>query len=108
MDSTQLLKGILEGIILKIISEKETYGYEIITELNKCGLKSINDGTLYPILMRLEKKKNVNYRKVKSEIGPIRKYYSITAKGKEELNNFLNSYQNIIKITNNILERKGV
>lgn len=56
MDESQLLKGILEGCVLKIISQEETYGYDILLKLSDAGLKNIIEGTLYPILSRLEKK----------------------------------------------------
>ena len=55
MDESQLLKGILEGCVLKIISQEETYGYDILLKLSDAGLKNIIEGTLYPILSRLEK-----------------------------------------------------
>lgn len=54
MDESQLLKGILEGCVLSVISEGETYGYEILTRLEKCGFDTLLEGTLYPVLTRLE------------------------------------------------------
>ncbi|WP_394325589.1 PadR family transcriptional regulator [Methanosarcina barkeri] len=50
-----MLKGILESCILKIISSKETYGYEISQQLKKYGFSGISEGTIYPLLLRLEK-----------------------------------------------------
>lgn len=55
MDKAQLLKGILEGCILKIIDNHETYGYEIVTKLQEYGFSDAKEGTLYPLLLRLEK-----------------------------------------------------
>ena len=52
---TEMLKGILEGCILEIISRKETYGYEITRRLNSLGFSDVVDGTVYTILVRLEK-----------------------------------------------------
>ena len=57
MDKAQLMKGILEGCILKIIDQEETYGYEIVTRLQDYGFSDAKEGTLYPLLLRLEKKK---------------------------------------------------
>ena len=48
MDESQLLKGILEGCVLKIISQEETYGYDILLKLSDAGLKNIIEGTLIP------------------------------------------------------------
>lgn len=52
---TEMLKGILEGCVLEIISQKETYGYEITRKLNAMGFTDIVEGTVYTILIRLEK-----------------------------------------------------
>ena len=52
---TELLKGILEGLVLAIIQRKETYGYEITKILNDQGFTEIVEGTVYTILLRLEK-----------------------------------------------------
>ena len=55
MISSQMLKGMLEGCILKIISQKETYAYEISKELENYGFGTISEGTIYPIILRLQK-----------------------------------------------------
>lgn len=56
-NSTQMLKGLLEGCILKIVSNGETYGYEVCEKLINYGFEDISEGSVYPILIRLEKKK---------------------------------------------------
>lgn len=106
MDETQLLKGILTGCVLKIISQEETYGYDIIMKLANAGFKNIIEGTLYPILTRLEKKQFIQCRKAKSPLGPTRKYYSITALGQEHLAEYIHIYQDLIEKTNHILLSK--
>ena len=55
MIPTQMLKGTLEGCILKVISKNETYGYEISEALKDYGFSNISEGTIYPLLLRLEK-----------------------------------------------------
>ncbi len=92
MVETQLLKGILEGCVLSLISRGETYGYQIISDLNNYGFTDILEGTLYPVLTRLEKNKYISCRKQKSPYGPIRKYYSITSEGEIYLKQFYESY----------------
>ena len=81
---TEMLKGILEGCILEIINRKETYGYEITHQLNALGFDDVVEGTVYTILLRLEKNKLVNIQKKKSELGPPRKFYSLNEAGREE------------------------
>ena len=106
MSDSQLLRVILEGCVLSIISQGETYGYEIIAELEKNGFENLLEGTLYPVLTRLEKKSLVSCRKEKSPFGPIRKYYSITDAGKENLREFKDNYKKITASADKILYKE--
>lgn len=78
-DKSQLLRGTLEGCILKIINDKETYGYEIAENLKLYGFKDISEGTIYPLLIRLEKNNFLNSTKtfslwsIKGNIIPFQK-----------------------------------
>jgi PadR family transcriptional regulator PadR len=103
MDDTQLLKGILEGCVLSVIGEGETYGYEILSRLEEYGFENLIEGTLYPVLTRLYKKGLLKCRKEKSPLGPIRKYYSITTEGMEWLEEFKNNFIKITNLASNIL-----
>jgi PadR family transcriptional regulator PadR len=87
-DKSQLMRGTLEGCILKVISGKTTYGYEILEYLKNNGFSDIAEGTLYPLLLRLEKQGNISSELLPSPLGPRRKYFSITEKGKEYLKEF--------------------
>ncbi|MBO5303171.1 MAG: PadR family transcriptional regulator [Lachnospiraceae bacterium] len=113
MDESQLLKGILEGCILSIIAKGETYGYEILSQLEEDGFEGLGEGTLYPVLTRLDKKGYILCRKAKSPLGPIRKYYSITENGKENLEKFKEVYKKMtqkadkILFCNDLNEEKG-
>ncbi len=82
---TEMLKGILEGCVLEIISRRDTYGYEITRQLNSLGFTDVVEGTVYTILVRLEKNNLVNIKKKQSELGPPRKFYSLNNAGREEL-----------------------
>ena len=55
MRETQLLKGVLEGCVLEMISKKERYGYELVQTLREAGFDTIVPGTIYPLLQKLEK-----------------------------------------------------
>lgn len=85
---TEMLKGSLEGCVLEIISRKETYGYEITRRLNELGFTEVVEGTVYTILVRLEKKNLVNIEKKPSDMGPPRKFYSLNEAGRQELELF--------------------
>jgi DNA-binding PadR family transcriptional regulator len=83
-----MLKGVLEGCVLEIISRKETYGYEIVKKLNSLGFEEVVEGTVYTILLRLEKKKLVDIQKKPSEMGPPRKFYTLNTAGRNQLQTF--------------------
>lgn len=83
-----MLKGVLEGCVLEIISHEETYGYEITRKLNTLGFSDVVDGTVYTILVRLEKNKLVEITKKPSELGPPRKFFTLNDAGQEELKKF--------------------
>lgn len=85
---TELLKGVLEGCVLEIISRSPTYGYEITQQLRALGFTDVVEGTVYTILVRLERGGLVITEKRPSEVGPPRKFYALTDLGVEELANF--------------------
>ena len=103
MEDTQLMKGILEGCVLGLISRGETYGYEILAELERYGFEAVGEGTLYPVLQRLDKNAFISCRKVKSPLGHVRKYYSITDVGKKRLQVFERNYRKITETADAIL-----
>jgi len=82
---SEMLKGVLEGMILEIIGKGEIYGYEIVRKLKLLGFQDIAEGTVYTVLVRLERNKLVNITKKPSELGPPRKFYTLNQKGKEDL-----------------------
>jgi DNA-binding PadR family transcriptional regulator len=85
---TEMLKGVLEGCVLEIISREETYGYEITRRLNALGFADVVEGTVYTILLRLEKNELVDIEKKPSDVGPPRKFYTLNGAGREELRLF--------------------
>ncbi|HMS31842.1 MAG TPA: PadR family transcriptional regulator [Candidatus Saccharibacteria bacterium] len=89
---TEMLKGILEGCVLEIINRQETYGYEITQQLREQGFADVVEGTVYTILVRLEKNDLVTITKRSSEAGPPRKFYSLNRAGRKELKLFWNRW----------------
>lgn len=80
----QMRKGILEYCILSIISRNDAYASSIISELKEAEMIVV-EGTLYPILTRQKNQGLLAYRWEESPQGPPRKYYTITSKGREFL-----------------------
>ena len=85
---TEMLKGTLEGIVLAFLAGQSAYGYEITAWLRDQGFDDIAEGTIYALLVRIEKRGLVDVEKVPSEKGPPRKVYSLNALGQAELKEF--------------------
>lgn len=107
MSSTQMLKGILEGCLLAIIKEGEVYGYELAEKLGEYGFDSLSEGTIYPLLIRMQKEKLVNTTLKKSTAGPSRKYYSLSEKGESELEVFIDRWNKLSSNVNKIVKNQG-
>lgn len=90
---TEMLKGLLEGCVLEIISRGETYGYEITQQLRELGFTDVVEGTVYTITMRLEKNNLVDIKKKPSTKGPSRKFYTLNAAGQEHLELFWEKWE---------------
>ncbi|MFD1047202.1 PadR family transcriptional regulator [Kibdelosporangium lantanae] len=86
--ATEMLKGVLEGIVLAILSGRPAYGYEITAWLRDQGFTDIAEGTVYALLVRIERRGFVDVAKVPSEKGPPRKVYSLNGLGKQYLDEF--------------------
>jgi PadR family transcriptional regulator, regulatory protein PadR len=85
---TEMLKGTLEGCVLQVIGSEETYGYAITRRLNELGFADVIEGTVYTILLRLEKSGLVQVAKRPSGLGPPRKFYALNDAGRDELATF--------------------
>ena len=83
----ELKRGSLELIVLHLLAPREAYGYEIVTKLTtqSDGTLAVSDGTLYPVLYRLERAGFVGVRWETPERGVPRKYYQLTDAGRAEL-----------------------
>jgi PadR family transcriptional regulator, regulatory protein PadR len=103
---TEMLKGVLEGCVLEIISRNETYGYEITRRLNSLGFTDVVDGTVYTILVRLENNKLVDITKKPSDLGPPRKFFALNDAGRDELRKFWEKWEFISAKMNELKESK--
>jgi PadR family transcriptional regulator PadR len=86
--TTEMLKGTLEGIVLAILAVRPAYGYEITARLRDQGFSDIAEGTVYALLVRIEQRGFVDVEKVPSEKGPPRKVYTLNTLGSEYLDEF--------------------
>ncbi|KKO54907.1 PadR family transcriptional regulator [Paenibacillus sp. DMB20] len=100
--TSQVRRGILEYCVLLLISKRPSYGYELVTVLNRWEPLAITEGTLYPILRRLVKEKYLESYWKESESGPPRKYYSLTADGRTLLETMSYEWRNIAEAVDQI------
>ncbi|MFD1506611.1 PadR family transcriptional regulator [Georgenia yuyongxinii] len=81
----QLLKGVLPMLVLALLKDRDSYGYELVTRLQHAGLVDIAAGSVYPVLARLERDELVGSYLVPSSAGPARKYYTPVPAGLSHL-----------------------
>jgi PadR family transcriptional regulator PadR len=85
VDTTQLLKGVLDLAVLAVLREEDGYGYDILRRLRAAGLHEVGDASVYGTLRRLFNAGYLNTYVVPSDEGPHRKYYNLNAAGRAEL-----------------------
>ena len=94
----QMKKGVLDMLVLKLLSVEPKYGYQLISELQASseGVFVLKEGTLYPVLYRLEEEKLVVSKWSEPEGKQVpRKYYAITEKGQQALAEIIEVWQQI-------------
>ena len=107
--SRELKRGTIELVLLTLLGERERYGYEIVAAIEEGsgGRLEVRDGTLYPVLYRLEEAGFVAPRWETPERGVPRKYYRITDEGKEEARRLRDEWREFAAALDAILDREG-
>jgi PadR family transcriptional regulator PadR len=101
----ELRRGTLDLVLLKLLSEREMYGYQLITTLEERGGKpfQLKEGTLYPVLYRLEDAGFIKARWETIERGVPRKYYRLTSQGTQHLTALLREWDDFLVAINGVL-----
>lgn len=105
---SQLLKGVLEGCVLALLAREEIYGYELSMKLAAHGLLFVREGSIYPVLLRLEKERLIVGTLKASDSGPPRKYYRLTEEGKQALAVFQAEWTEMKTAVERILRQGGM
>lgn len=92
----QWKKGVLEYCLLHQIAQKETYGYDLLRILSS-AFPTIQEGTIYAILRRLKSNGMAEIYEGKESGGPVRKYYRITPRGRESLEQMRQDWQDLVR-----------
>ena len=98
---TPLRKGLLEFLLLKIIAADKVYVADILKELSGTEFAT-QEGTLYPLLSKMRREELVDYEWKESEAGPPRKYYELTAKGRDQLRETAEYWQKLSGTVKNL------
>jgi PadR family transcriptional regulator PadR len=101
----ELKRGTLDMILLSLISEREMYGYELISTLEERGGSAfqVKEGTLYPVLYRLENAGFIEAHWETAERGVPRKYYRLTTTGSQQLQELTGAWQEFSSVIDHLL-----
>ncbi|MFA7417702.1 MAG: PadR family transcriptional regulator [Acholeplasma sp.] len=103
MQKTQMIKGFIEGFILEVLSKESLSSSEIIHHLKDTSTLEISEGTMYPLMLRMEKEGFVISKQIYNPSGPRIKMYAITPQGTEEKERIKKSWQIFKEIAEKLL-----
>jgi PadR family transcriptional regulator PadR len=107
MDTTQLLKGVLDLAVLAVVAEEDGYGYDVLRRLRASGLTEVGDASVYGTLRRLYAAGALTSYVVPSDEGPHRKYYGITTAGRAQLTQQRADWSTFSTTVTALLDRQG-
>lgn len=107
MDTSQLLKGVLDLAVLAVLRDGDGYGYDVLRRLRQGGLEEVADASVYGTLRRLYRAGYLTSYVVPSDEGPHRKYYGVNEAGRERMVESEKAYRSFAEAMDGIL-RNGV
>ncbi len=107
VDTTQLLKGVLDLAVLAVLRDEDGYGYDILRRLRAAGLQEVGDASVYGTLRRLFNAGFLNTYVVPSDEGPHRKYYGLNAAGRAELQRSGKIWHEFASVMDDLLRERG-
>ncbi len=108
MDTTQLLKGVLDVAVLAVLDDEDGYGYDVVRRLRAAGLDEVGDASVYGTLRRLYSAGALTSYVVPSDEGPHRKYYGINAQGGTVLETQGKTWSGFAATMDGLLDQAGV
>lgn len=106
MDTTQLLKGVLDLAVLAVLRDGDGYGYDVLRRLRAAGLTEIGDASVYGTLRRLFNAGCLTSYVVASEEGPHRKYYALNAAGRDQINRSAKAWRGFADIMDDLVAER--
>jgi PadR family transcriptional regulator PadR len=108
VDTTQLLKGVLDLAVLAVLKDGDGYGYDILRRLRAAGLEEVGDASVYGTLRRLFQAGLLTTYVVPSEEGPHRKYYALNGAGRDQLNRSGKVWRSFASTMDTLLDDRGM
>jgi PadR family transcriptional regulator PadR len=105
MDTSQLLKGVLDLAVLAVLREEDGYGYDVVRRLRATGLADVGDASVYGTLRRLYRGGALTSYVVPSDEGPHRRYYGITDSGRVQLTEARETWTEFARALDALLEQ---
>ncbi len=108
MDTSQVLKGVLDVAVLAVVAQEDAYGYDVVRRLREAGLADVGDASVYGTLRRLFAAGALTSYVVPSDEGPHRKYYGVTKAGSAMLRTSATEWGRIATTVDTLLAEAGV
>lgn len=107
MDSTQLLKGVLDTAVLAVLRRRSTYGYDLVRQLRDAGFDEVGDASVYGTLRRLFGGGYLTSEIVPSDEGPPRKYYGLNKAGRDMLDSATKTWSHFSLVMTDLLSEEA-
>ena len=108
MDTSQLLKGVLDLAVLAVLAEGDGYGYDVVRRLRMAGLEDVGDASVYGTLRRLFQAGKLTSYVEPSEEGPHRKYYGLNERGRAQLEEATKTWSTFAEAVDGLIGRRAV
>jgi PadR family transcriptional regulator, regulatory protein PadR len=100
---SQLLKGVLVLVLLRLLDRRESYGYELVARVHAAGLTAVAEGSIYPAIARLERDGYLVARMVPTQSGPARKYLRPSAAGQRFMHERSQAWRSLVAVLDPLL-----
>lgn len=97
-----LASGVIDLLVLRVVADGESYGYAIAQTLTIHGLDNVSEATVYTSVKRMEKHGLLTSRRAIADNGRARRYYAITARGKDEIRKRLATWDSLAKVVTSV------
>jgi PadR family transcriptional regulator PadR len=106
VETSQLLKGVLDLAVLAVLHDDDAYGYDIVRKLRESGIEDVGDASVYGTLRRLFQAGCLSSYVKPSDEGPNRKYYAINSTGRDQLETGVKEWRRFVADIDHLLPKE--